>query len=136
MLDEGRSGMIVVTSAFGAARWTPCTGAAFPLWRSIPSTRRRGDVVSVGASNWAGGKAATAHLLELGHRRIAYLGGPETAECSQARLHGYMAALMAQGVTVEEAVHHSWHLPARARSSRHEGAAQAGEPAYRNLRGE
>jgi len=58
------------------------------------------EVVSVGATNWAGGKEATEHLLGLGHRRIAYIGGPESAECNQARLHGYMAALMAGGVQI------------------------------------
>jgi LacI family transcriptional regulator len=59
-------------------------------------------VVSIGATDWAGGKDATAHLLALGHRRIAYLGGPDTVECNQARLHGYLAALRSEGVTVED----------------------------------
>lgn len=102
MLDEGRSGMIVVTSAFGAAQLDAFHRRRIPVVVIDPLNPPPGDVVSVGASNWAGGKAATAHLLELGHRRIAYLGGPETAECNQARLHGYMAALTASGVPVEE----------------------------------
>ncbi|WP_426299890.1 LacI family DNA-binding transcriptional regulator [Arthrobacter sp. R-11] len=102
IIDEGRSGMIVVTSAFGSEQLEPFLRRQIPIVVIDPLNPPPDDVVSVGASNWAGGKAATAHLLGLGHRRIAYLGGPEAAECNQARLHGYMAALMAEGVPVEE----------------------------------
>lgn len=41
-------------------------------------------------------------LLGLGHRRIALLGGPETVECNQDRLHGYLAALRSRGVAAQE----------------------------------
>jgi LacI family transcriptional regulator len=102
MLDEGRVGLIVVTSAFGEAQLDAFYRRHIPVVVIDPLNPPPGDVVSVGASNWAGGKSATAHLLELGHRRIAYLGGPAEAECSQARLHGYMAALMADGVAVND----------------------------------
>src|SRR3989440_12202802 len=33
------------------------------------------DVPSVAATNWLGGRLATEHLLSLGHRRIAIIGG-------------------------------------------------------------
>jgi LacI family transcriptional regulator len=102
MVDEGRSGMIVVTSAFGQAQLQAFQRRQIPIVVIDPLNPPSGPVVSVGATNWAGGKAATAHLLDLGHRRIAYLGGMEGAECNEARLHGYMAALMARGVPVEE----------------------------------
>lgn len=51
------------------------------------------DVPSVGAANWSGGLAATRHLLELGHRRIAAITGPESVMCALARLDGYRAAM-------------------------------------------
>lgn len=101
MLDEGRSGMIVVTSAFTDVHLSAFRRRQIPVVVIDPLNPPPADVVSVGATNWAGGKAATEHLLELGHRRIAYLGGPEAAECNQARQHGYMAALMARGVPVD-----------------------------------
>ena len=47
------------------------------------------DIPSVGSANWSGGLAATRHLLELGHRRIAAITGPETVMCALARLDGY-----------------------------------------------
>src|SRR5579884_1526847 len=34
------------------------------------------DIPSVGATNFAGGLAATEYLLSLGHRRVAFIGGP------------------------------------------------------------
>ncbi|KRE81479.1 LacI family DNA-binding transcriptional regulator [Arthrobacter sp. Soil764] len=101
MLEEGRAGMIVVTSAFSEAQLHAFRRRQIPVVVIDPLNPPSADVVSVGATNWAGGKAATEHLLELGHRRIAYIGGIEGAECNQARLHGYMAALMAQGITVD-----------------------------------
>ncbi|MEV7605517.1 LacI family DNA-binding transcriptional regulator [Paenarthrobacter sp. NPDC089322] len=101
MIDERRSGMIVVTSAFDSAQLRAFQRRQIPMVVIDPLNPPALDVFSVGASNWAGGKAAATHLLELGHRRIAYIGGPAAAECSQARLHGYMAALMAEGITVD-----------------------------------
>jgi LacI family transcriptional regulator len=45
-------------------------------------------------TNFTGGLTATQHLLDLGHRRIAYIGGPATAERNQARMHGYRSAML------------------------------------------
>lgn len=101
MLDEGRAGMIVVTSAFSEAQLHAFRRRQIPVVVIDPLNPPSADVVSIGATNWAGGKAATEHLLELGHRRIAYIGGIERAECNQARLHGYMAALMAHGLAID-----------------------------------
>jgi DNA-binding LacI/PurR family transcriptional regulator len=41
----------------------------------------------------AGSYAATRHLLDLGHRRIAYFAGPTLAVWAQERLDGYRRAL-------------------------------------------
>ncbi|MCA4134781.1 LacI family DNA-binding transcriptional regulator [Arthrobacter sp. M4] len=101
MVDEGRAGLIVVTSAFSSEQLSAFRRRQIPVVVIDPLNPPPSDVVSVGATNWAGGKAATEHLLGLGHQKIAYVGGPEAAECNQARLHGYMAALMAQGLDVK-----------------------------------
>lgn len=103
MVDAGRSGMIVVTSAFSATQLHAFRRRKIPVAVIDSLNPPPADVVSIGATNWAGGKAAAEHLLQLGHSRIAYLGGPETAECNQARLHGYLSALMAQELAVNPA---------------------------------
>jgi LacI family transcriptional regulator len=100
MVAHGRIGLILVTSDFSEAQLTALRRRNIPVAVVDPLNPPPPDVVSVGATNWAGGKAAAEHLIKLGHRDIAYLGGHETAECNQARLHGYMSALAAGGATV------------------------------------
>jgi LacI family transcriptional regulator len=45
-------------------------------------------------------REATAHLLALGHRRVAYVGGNESISTGAARLSGYRRAL--RDVSIEE----------------------------------
>ncbi len=45
-----------------------------------------------------GGRRATAHLLDLGHRRIGYLSGPPSSSSNAGRLRGYTRALEARGI--------------------------------------
>ena len=62
------------------------------------------QIPTVGATNWAGGMAATEHLLALGHRRIAIITGPLRILCSRARFDGHRAAMEAAGLTVDPAL--------------------------------
>jgi LacI family transcriptional regulator len=55
----------------------------------------------VSAAHWAGAKAATEHLLSLGHRRIGAITGPHGWVASVDRLDGYQAALAAAGVLAD-----------------------------------
>jgi DNA-binding LacI/PurR family transcriptional regulator len=59
------------------------------------------DVPFVGATNWTGGRAATRHLTELGHRRIAMIAGPDHVLFCRARQDGYRAAMSAAGLPVD-----------------------------------
>ena len=60
------------------------------------------DVINF--DNEAGGRAAATHLIEVGHRRIAVVKGPEEAHDSQARFQGYRSALKAHGIPYDEAL--------------------------------
>jgi LacI family transcriptional regulator, galactose operon repressor len=60
------------------------------------------EVPTIGATNWAGGRAATEHLTSLGHRRIGFIAGPPLLLCSRARLDGYRAALDAADLPHDE----------------------------------
>jgi LacI family transcriptional regulator len=104
MIDERRAGLIVVTSALSTPHVVAFRRRRVPVVVLDPLNLPPADLVSVGATNFAGGRAAAEHLLDLGHTRIAYLGGPESAEYNQARLHGYMSALMARGLDVDPAL--------------------------------
>lgn len=101
LASSGREGIIVVTSELTSAQVAALSGAGLPLVVIDPVNLPRADVTSVGATNWLGGLAAAEHLVGLGHRRIAYLGGPPGASCSQARLHGYRAALDNAGLPAD-----------------------------------
>jgi LacI family transcriptional regulator len=54
----------------------------------------------VDVDNVAGGRLAVEHLLDLGHRRIAYVGKPSLTS-SRDRLAGYKEALGARGIEVD-----------------------------------
>jgi LacI family transcriptional regulator len=104
VLDEGRAGMIVVTSAFSEAQLQAFRRRKIPVVVIDPLNPPSADVVSVGATNWAGGKAATEHLLDLGHRRIAYIGGSPKVTTGARRLAGYRQALKQAGVPFDRSL--------------------------------
>lgn len=58
-------------------------------------------VPAVGSANWSGGLAATRHLVDLGHERIAVISGPADVLCSRARIDGYRSALDHAGIAIE-----------------------------------
>jgi LacI family transcriptional regulator len=59
-------------------------------------------VPTVGSDNFHGARLATEHLLELGHRRIGFLGRPpRDLESSRQREQGYRSALQAAGLAVD-----------------------------------
>lgn len=58
-------------------------------------------VPSIQADNFAGAKQMTAHLLALGHRRIAFVAGPSDLLVANVRLQGYMTALVEAGCRVD-----------------------------------
>jgi LacI family transcriptional regulator len=102
LATAGRRGAIVVTVELAPADLAALSRARMPVVVIDPLNLPSAQVTSVGSTNFAGGLAATRHLLELGHRRIAYLGGPATVACNQARMHGYRGAMEAEGAPVPD----------------------------------
>lgn len=64
-----------------------------PFCRSFPT---------VAADDAAASEAATRHLLELGHRRIAYFAGPMNTPWAAERIEGYRRALRDAGLAVRD----------------------------------
>jgi DNA-binding LacI/PurR family transcriptional regulator len=62
-----------------------------------------GECLSVNNDNIQAGYLATRHLLNLGHRRIAFLNGPEEYTFCQDRFQGYCMALQEFGIAVDAA---------------------------------
>ncbi len=60
------------------------------------------EFISVEAEDLAASLSITRHLLELGHRRIAFLAGPQSAPWAAERLAGYQKALRDAGVAPDD----------------------------------
>lgn len=58
----------------------------------------------VGMANAAGTAAAVAHLADLGHRRIAFIKGPERSSAAGERLEGYRSEMGRRFGPVDEAL--------------------------------
>ncbi len=86
-------GVILVTSELTMPQLRQVRDEGIPLVVVDPVNLPEPDLPSVGATNWAGGLAATDHLLSLGHRRIGAVTGPPGYLCSRARIDGYRSAL-------------------------------------------
>jgi DNA-binding LacI/PurR family transcriptional regulator len=85
-----------------AATLRKLADASLPLVVIDPPAEPGGDVRSVGTTNWQGGLSAARHLIELGHRRIAAIGGPDHLWSCRARLDGYRSALRRAELPVDE----------------------------------
>jgi LacI family transcriptional regulator len=112
LASSGRSGAIIVTSRLTRTDQRNLARARVPYVLIDPAAELPSpEVATVGATNWAGGLSATHHLLGLGHRRIAVIGGPVAMLCSRARISGYSAALASAGVEVHPVLirHASFH---------------------------
>lgn len=101
---SGRVGAIFVTVDAAAPSVATLIEDGFPtvVVDPVRTGTWPGSCVSIGATNFSGGLAATGHLLELGHRRIAHAAGPKTFDCSQARLAGYLSALSEAGLRADD----------------------------------
>ncbi|MFF0372554.1 LacI family DNA-binding transcriptional regulator [Micromonospora sp. NPDC005087] len=95
-------GVIFVTSHVSPPLYAQLRRLNVPVVVVDPAGVPATDVPTIGATNWAGGLAATEHLLSLGHRRIGFVAGPTHLLFSRARLDGYRAGLEAVGLPLEE----------------------------------
>jgi len=70
----------------------------------VDRTRVGNTHCSVAVDNRIGGRLAIDHLLELGHRRIAFVGGPERIGQVRDRHEGALTALAAAGLAPDALV--------------------------------
>ncbi|MGW6060306.1 LacI family DNA-binding transcriptional regulator [Streptomyces sp. NPDC055189] len=94
-------GVVLVFSTLPSAAKQQLRSRSIPFVVIDPAGDPDPDVPSVGSANWNGGLAATRHLVQLGHRRIGIITGPEDMLCSLARLDGYRSALSMAGLPAD-----------------------------------
>jgi DNA-binding LacI/PurR family transcriptional regulator len=95
---RGTDGALLVLHLPDSSELQGLAAARIPLVVIDPPAEPGPGIRSVGTTNWQGCLTATRHLIELGHRRVAIIGGPEQLWSSRARLAGYRAALEAAGL--------------------------------------
>lgn len=91
-------GVIVVTSRLSTRQLNKVSAIDLPLVVIDPANALPPHVASIGATNWNGGVEATQHLLDLGHKRIAFIRGTTGSVPSAERLQGYLSALGMRGM--------------------------------------
>lgn len=101
---QGAAGLVVVTAQLTSAEMDACEQLGLPLVVIDPANPLDERVTSLGATNWAGGVQATRHLLDLGHTRIGFAGGPAGSLPARERLHGYREALESAGIELDPAL--------------------------------
>ena len=72
----------------------------FPLV-TIDDQAEPGMLPWVGVDNRTSAYKATRHLLDLGHRRIAHLMGPQNYYCAVERYEGYCLAMQEAGIAID-----------------------------------
>ncbi|WP_030383409.1 MULTISPECIES: LacI family DNA-binding transcriptional regulator [unclassified Streptomyces] len=102
VLQRRPLGVVLVFSSLPDKVKRQLRSRAVPFVIIDPAGDPEADVPSVGSANWAGGMAATRHLTELGHRRIAIITGPVDMMCSLARLDGFRSAMTMAGLETDE----------------------------------
>lgn len=68
----------------------------------IDSTFEDKSIYTVNVDNFEAGYKATEHLIRLGHKRIAFVGGPQSSNDSLLRFRGYRQALQDHGLSYSE----------------------------------
>jgi LacI family xylobiose transport system transcriptional regulator len=95
-------GVVLVFADLAAEAKTTLQSRAIPFVIVDPAGDPAPDVPAIGSANWSGGLAATRHLIELGHTRIAAITGRDDMLCSFARLDGYRSAMNTAGIDIDE----------------------------------
>lgn len=112
LLRMGVSGL-VIASMTRKYKVTPAIrnlhSIGFPY--AVVSYMADKDICYVGIDHEEGGYLATRHLLELGHRKIAYLNGQKGSVLGEIRKNGYKKALHEFNVAFNE--NYVFHLQKR-----------------------
>ena len=114
-IDSGRADGFVLLSASCSPETVETLVEAeipFVIWGAASPEHA---YCSVTGDSFAGGRLATAHLLETGRQRIALVGGPEWSWEIRDRRRGYEAALGDAGLGVDPSlvVHTPWSAAER-----------------------
>ncbi|MGD9147340.1 MAG: LacI family DNA-binding transcriptional regulator, partial [Anaerolineae bacterium] len=106
MLHSKRvDGLVVTSSRVGVLYQDHLARLGVPVVLVNSHSQQRGRYTfSVSVDNYHGAFMATNHLLELGHRRIAYVTGPADHSDDLDRFAGYREALGQAGIALDQSL--------------------------------
>jgi LacI family transcriptional regulator len=95
-------GLVICASRLGKSRLAQLAHGNTPIVfvnsQPAPST-----IGSVETDHEVGMRAAVGHLMQLGHQRVAYLGGPPVSQVQQRRLKAFLDVATSLGMEILEA---------------------------------
>jgi LacI family transcriptional regulator len=102
VLEEHRvQGILITPVADADRRLVPLQQRGTPVIL-VDSKSPSGSQCSVAVDDVLGGEAAMAHLIEVGHERICYVGGPPSLRQVTDRLEGAIRAIEHAGGTAKD----------------------------------
>jgi DNA-binding LacI/PurR family transcriptional regulator len=107
-LDQGVEGIIVIAPVEEAVQAALSVALDVPMVIVAPRVDRGDRTLAVGVDQRCGARLVVRHLAELGHIRIAHLGGPEGWLDAAERERGWRAELAAQGLAAAELLSGDW----------------------------
>ncbi|WP_211269035.1 LacI family DNA-binding transcriptional regulator [Saccharothrix syringae] len=119
--EPGVSAAILILPPEDGDRLVALSRTDLPFVVVDPRTPPPPHIAAVSAAHFAGALALTRHLVELGHRAIGVVAGPEEWLAGDARLAGHRAALSQAGVLPMP--HHLRHIEPTAAAG-HRAAAE------------
>ncbi len=100
MIEHGVSAL-VISPTYGdeAATFAPLARAGIPVLQVLRKVGADTRAFPFASFDYAlGGRQATRHLIDLGARRIAFVGGPEGRPITRERMSGYLAVMAEAGL--------------------------------------
>ncbi|MEO5859388.1 MAG: LacI family DNA-binding transcriptional regulator [Pyrinomonadaceae bacterium] len=103
LVDHNIDGVIVATRSNeeGDERLNEIADSGVPVV-VVGRDFKHESVDSISADNFNGGFEATQHLIDLGHRRIGFIGAGFENRSRLKRLQGYLSALTTHGIEIDE----------------------------------
>ena len=95
-LEEGVAGIILAATSASKNRYNHVLEAGIPML-TIDRIVEDLKIDSVTINNVDAAYQATTHLINLGHRDVAFIGGPEHMSTSKSRQMGYLQAMQDAG---------------------------------------
>ncbi|HET8976953.1 MAG TPA: LacI family DNA-binding transcriptional regulator [Solirubrobacteraceae bacterium] len=97
--QRGVDGLIVATARHADRALDSLEASGVPVVQINRRSQNRA-IPSVTVDDRRGAQIAVEHLVELGHRRIAHVGGPQSHSTGRARAAGFRAAMRRAGLEV------------------------------------